>query len=120
MNTTIYEFLTECLKNQDVVEKSVGYIPWGVRDACAKFEENRRRKERARRVRKTRITNMIASSLRDSDKKAMRPTEIQFAIYRKYGEELTCSAIVYYALIMCDEKTLLRFTSGSQVYYTLE
>ena len=87
--------------------------------ACLKFEEAQEARKRKQEIRNTLMKNMMLDVLSKAGK-PLRPTEIQFILYRETGMEYSCATISWYCGHLCWIDRKLTYTKkGSRSYYSI-
>lgn len=116
MNFETYSLLRKCLDNGTFT----GMDAVQAKRACQKFEEAQEEQRRKREARNTMMKNMMLDVLSKA-KKPLRPTEIQFILYRETGKEYSCATISWYCnqLYWIDKK--LAYTQKrNRSYYSIK
>ena len=87
--------------------------------ACLQYEEAQKAQKLKQEIRNTMMKNMMLDVLSKAEK-PLRPTEIQFILYRETGKEYSCSTISWYCGYLCwIDKKLTRTQKGNRAYYSI-
>lgn len=87
--------------------------------ACLKFEEAQKARKLKQEIHNTMMKNMMLDVLSKAEK-PLRPTEIQFILYRETGKEYSCSAVSCYCGQLWLEKKLdYAHGKGKRGYYSI-
>lgn len=116
MNFETYSLLRKCLDNGTFT----GMDAFQAERACQKFEEAREEQRRKQEIRNTMMKNMMLDVLLKAEK-PLRPTEIQFILYRETGKEYSCSTVSWYCSQLCwtDRKLIYTPGKGKRGYYSI-
>lgn len=87
--------------------------------ACSQYEEAQEARKLKQEIRNTMMKNMMLNVLSKAEK-PLRPTEIQFILYRETGKEYSCATISWYCSYLCWIDRKLTYTKkGSRSYYSI-
>lgn len=87
--------------------------------ACSQYEEAQKAQKLKQEIRNTMMKNMMLDVLSKAEK-PLRPTEIQFILYRETGKEYSCSTVSWYCGYLCwIDRKLTRTQKGNRAYYSL-
>lgn len=115
MNFETYSLLRQYLDNDTFTGADAFYAE----RACLKFEEAQEEQKRKQEIRNTMMKNMMFNVLSKAEK-PLRPTEIQFILYRETGKEYSCSTVSWYCNQLCWIDRKLTYTKkGNRSYYSI-
>ena len=114
MDFETYNLLRKCLDNGTFTGTDALQAKW----ACQKFEEAQEEQRRKREARNTMMKNMMLGVLSKAEK-PLRPTEIQFILYRETGKEYSCATVSWYCGQLWIEKKLTYTQKGNRSYYSI-
>ena len=87
--------------------------------ACSQYEKAQEARKLKQEIRNTMMKNMMLDVLSKAGK-PLRPTEIQFILYRETGKEYSCATISWYCGHLCGIDRKLTYTKkGSRSYYSI-
>ena len=87
--------------------------------ACLQYEEAQEARKLKQEIRNTMMKNMMLDVLSKAEK-PLRPTEIQFILYRETGKEYSCATISWYCGHLCwIDRKLIYTKKGSRSYYSI-
>ena len=115
MNFDTYSLLKKCLDNGTFT----GIDAIHAERACLQYEEAQEAQKLKQEIRNTMMKNMMLDVLSKAEK-PLRPTEIQFILYRETGKEYSCSTISWYCGYLCwIDRKLTRTQKGNRAYYSI-
>lgn len=115
INFDTYSLLKKCLDNGTFT----GIDAIHAERACLQYEEAQKAQKLKQEIRNTMMKNMMLDVLSKAEK-PLRPTEIQFILYRETGKEYSCSTISWYCGYLCwIDRKLTRTQKGNRAYYSL-
>lgn len=87
--------------------------------ACLKYEEAQEARKLKQEIHNTMMKNLIYDVIARADK-PLRPTEIQFILYREIGKEYSCATIACYCgKLWIDDRKLTFTRKGNRSYYSI-
>lgn len=86
--------------------------------ACLQYEEAQEERKRKQEIRNTMMKNLMYDVLSRAEK-PLRPTEIQFILYRETGKEYSCSTVTWYCGQLWIDKKLAYAQKGKKGYYSI-
>lgn len=116
MNFETYSLLKKFLDNGTFTGADAFYAE----RACQKFEEAQEARKLKQEIRNTMMKNMMLDVLSKAEK-PLRPTEIQFILYRETGKEYSCATVSWYCNQLCwiDRKLIYKPGKGKRGYYSI-
>lgn len=114
MNFETYSLLKKFLDNGTFTGADAFYAE----RACQKFEEAQKARKLKQEIRNTMMKNMMLDVLSKAEK-PLRPTEIQFILYRETGKEYSCSTVTWYCGQLWIDKKLAYAQKGKKGYYSI-
>ena len=115
MNFETYSLLKKFLDNGTFTGADAFYAE----RACQKFEEAQEARKRKQEIRNTMMKNMMLDVLSKAEK-PLRPTEIQFILYRETGKEYSCATVSWYCGQLWIDKKLTYTQKGNRSYYSIK
>ena len=115
MDFETYSLLRKCLDNGTFTEMDA----FQAKRACLKFEEAQEARRLKQEIRNTMMKNMMLDVLSKAEK-PLRPTEIQFILYRETGKEYSCATVSWYCGQLWIEKKLTYTKKGNRTYYSIK
>ena len=115
MNFEVYSLLRKCLDSGTFT----GMDALQAKRACQKFEEAREEQKQKREIRNTMMKKMMLDVLSKAEK-PLRPTEIQFILYRETGKEYSCATVSWYCGQLWIDKKLIYTQKGNRSYYSIK
>lgn len=86
--------------------------------ACLQYEEAQEERKRKQEIRNKMMKNLMYDVLSRAEK-PLRPTEIQFILYRETGKEYSCSTVSWYCGQLWIDKKLTYTQKGNKSYYSI-
>ena len=114
MNFETYSLLKKFLDNGTFT----GIDEIRAKRACLQYEEAQEARKLKQEIRNTMMKNMMLDVLSKAEK-PLRPTEIQFILYRETGKEYSCSTVSWYCDQLWIDKKLTYAQKGNRSYYSI-